>query len=71
MSDLASRLNALLAGFLYPVIGVAGDLIGAATTVREIMAREPSAVLVAAGGLLDRIHSVVTALAPLHAIWPF
>lgn len=71
MSDLASRMNALLAGFLYPVIGVAGGLIGAATTVREILAREPPAVLIAAGDVFDRVHGVLTALAPLHAIWPF
>jgi predicted CDP-diglyceride synthetase/phosphatidate cytidylyltransferase len=71
MSDLASRTNAVLAGVLYPVIGVAGGLVGEATTVREILAREPSAVLIAAGGLLDRVHGVVTALAPLHALWPF
>jgi hypothetical protein len=71
MSDIASRLNALLAGVLYPVAGVAGGLIGAATTVREILAREPSAVLIASGGLLDRAHIALTALAPLHVLWPF
>ena len=71
MIDMTSRLNALLAGVFYPVIGVAGGLIGAATTVREILAREPSAVLIATGGLLDRVHAVLTALVPLHALWPF
>jgi hypothetical protein len=70
MTDLASRLNALLAGVLYPVIGVAGGLIGAVATVRNILEREPSAVLIAAGGLLDRVHAVLTALAPLHGGWP-
>jgi hypothetical protein len=71
MSDLASRLNALLAGVLYPAAGIAGGLIGAATTVREILAREPPAVLIAAGAVFDSVHSVLTALAPLHALWPF
>jgi hypothetical protein len=71
MSDMASRLTALLTGALYPVIGVAGGLIGAATTVREILAREPSAVLIATSGLFDRAHAVLAALAPLRALWPF
>ncbi|HXQ45689.1 MAG TPA: hypothetical protein VN806_03685 [Caulobacteraceae bacterium] len=71
MNDLASRLNALIAGILYPVVGIAGGLIGAAAAVRNILAREPTAVLIAAGGVFDRAHSVLTALAPLHALWPF
>jgi hypothetical protein len=71
MADLASRLNALLAGVLYPAVGIAGGLVGAATAVRNILAREPAAVVIAAADLFDRVHGVLTALAPLHALWPF
>jgi hypothetical protein len=71
MTDPASRLNALLVGIVYPAMGIAGGLIGAAAALRNILAREPAAVVTAAAGLLDRSHGVLTALAPLHALWPF
>ena len=71
MNDLATRVNALLAGVLYPIMGVAGGLIGAAAAVRNILAREPTAALVAVGGVFDRVHGVLTALAALHGLWPF
>jgi len=71
MADLASRLNALLAGVLYPAAGIAGGLIGATTAVRNILASEPAAVMGAAAELFDRVHGVLTALAPLQALWPF
>jgi hypothetical protein len=70
MNDLASRVNALLAGVLYPVMGVAGGVVGAVAAVRNILAREPAAVLTAASGVFDRAHDILTALAALHGLWP-
>jgi hypothetical protein len=64
---MSARLNALLAGVLYPIGGLAAGVVASLATVSNIITHGPSGVLVAAAQAASYLLVLASAL---HGLLP-